>query len=111
MSKTVYLVQGDTGSQIKVILTRADTGAVVNCASGTCTMKVRARGSTSNSFTLTALDVGTDLQNGILIFSVGSNLASLTSGEYEGEVSVTFSGGTIESVYEAVQILVRDDFA
>ncbi len=111
MTQTVFLVQGDTGPNIKVNLTRADTGSAVNCASGTCTMKVRARGATSNSFTLTASDVGTNLENGILMFGVGSNLGSLSAGEYEGEVNVVFADGTIETVYETVQIVVREDFA
>tara|TARA_R100000426_G_C4816448_1_gene108630 strand:- start:862 stop:1194 length:333 start_codon:yes stop_codon:yes gene_type:complete len=108
---TLFLVQGDTGPQVQVNLTRADTGSAVDCSGSTCTMKVRARGSDSTLFTLTAANSGTNFQNGILTFAFGNNLASIDAGTYEGEVNVVFSDGSIETVFEVVDFVVRDDFS
>jgi len=108
---TLFLVQGDTGPQVQVNLTRADTGSAVDCSGGTCTMKVRARGSDATLFTMTAANIGTNLQDGKLIFSVSNNLATIDAGSYEGEVNVVFSDGTIETVFEVVDLVIRDDFS
>ena len=108
---TLFLVQGDTGPRVQVDLTRADTGLAVNCSNGTCTMKVRVRGSEATLFTLTATNVGSNLQDGKLIFSFGNNLSSLAAGAYEGEVNVVFSDGSIETVYEVVDFVAREDFS
>ena len=108
---TLFLVQGDTGPQIQVNLTRADTGSAVDCSGGTATLKVRARGSDTTLFTLTAANSGTDLQDGKLIFSVGNNIATIDAGSYEGEVNVAFSDGTVETVFEVVDLVIRDDFS
>jgi len=108
---TLFLVQGDTGPQVQVNLTRADTGAVVDCSNSTCTLAVRSRGSETTLFTVTATNVGTNLADGKLIFSLGNNLTSINAGAYEGEVNVVFSSGIIETVYEVVDFVVRDDFS
>ena len=108
---TLFLVQGDTGPSIQVNLTRADTGLAVNCANSTCTLSVRARGSDTTKFVIVATNFGQNFQNGKLLFAIGNNLASIDAGSYEGEVSVTFSDGSIETVYEVADFVIRDDFS
>ena len=107
---TLFLVKGDTGPQVKLTGSRQDTGTAVDCR-GTPIMRVRRRGSTTVSFTLTATDVGSNRQDGILIFPFGNNLLNLDPGQYEGEVQVTFSDGSVESIFERIDFVVRDQFA
>lgn len=108
---TIYLVQGDTGPQIKITLTREGTGAAVDLSGGTARLKVRKKGSASTLFTLTSSDIGDNLENGLLYFSLdGGQLATITPGKYEGEIEATFSDAIVETVYEKVDIVIREDF-
>lgn len=108
---TIYLVQGDTGPQIFITVTREDTGLAIDVSGGTARLKVRKKGSSTLDFTLTAADIGDNLAEGKLYFSLdGGQLATIASGNYEGEVELTFSDGIIETVYERVDIVIREDF-
>ena len=89
---TIFLVNGDNKPQVQVNLTRADTQAVVNCVGATCTLKVRARGAVTTLFTVTSSSSNANLQNGILLFTLGANLTNIDAGAYEGEVNVVFNG-------------------
>lgn len=107
---TIYLVQGDTGPQIRITVTREDTGSVIDVSGGSAKLKVRKTGSTSAAFTLTTT-TGSDLQIGVLVFSLdGGQLATIAAGNYEGEVEITFSDGSVETVFERVDIVIREDF-
>lgn len=108
---TIYLVQGDTGPQIKIQITRDSTGLAVDLSDGTARLKVRKKGTETILFTLTASDIGDNLENGTLYFSLdGGQLATITPGTYEGELELTFSDSIIETVYEKVDIVIREDF-
>jgi len=107
----IYLVQGDTGPQIYITVTREDTGAAVDVSGGTARLKVRKKGSSTVNFTLTAANIGSNLEEGKLYFSLdGGQLATIASGNYEGEVEMTMSDGIVETVYERVDIVIREDF-
>jgi len=108
---TIYLVQGDTGPQINITVTREDTGDAVNIAGGSASLKVRRKGTDAIAFTLTAADIGSNLEEGNLYFSLdGGQLATIASGNYEGEVELTLGDGIVETVYERVDIVIREDF-
>ena len=108
---TIYLVQGDTGPQIFITVTREDTGTAVDVSGGTARLKVRKKGSSTLDFTLTATDIGDNLEEGKLYFSLdGGQLATIASGNYEGEVELTLGDGIVETVYERVDIVIREDF-
>lgn len=108
---TIYLVQGDTGPQIKISVTREDTGVAVDVSGGTARLKVRRRGTDTVLFTLTASDIGENLENGTLYFSLdGGQLSTIAAGTYEGEVELTLADDTVETVYEAIPIVIREDF-
>jgi len=108
---TIYLVQGDTGPQIYITVTREDTGAAVDVSGGSARLKVRKKGTDTLSFTLSASDVGDNLENGKLYFSLdGGQLATIAAGNYEGEVEMTLSDGIVETVYERVDLVIREDF-
>ena len=108
---TIYLVQGDTGPQIKINVTREDTGTAVDVSGGSAKLKVRKKGTNTSSFTLTASDIGENLLNGVLIFSLdGGQLATIAAGNYEGEVELTLADASVETVFERVDIVIREDF-
>lgn len=108
---TIYLVQGDTGPQIFITVTREDTGVAVDVSSGTARLKVRKKGTNTVLFTLVASDVGENLENGNLYFSLdGGQLATIAAGNYEGELELTLADSTVETVYERVDIVIREDF-
>lgn len=108
---TIYLVQGDTGPQIKINVTREDTGLAVDVSGGSARLKVRRKGTEAVTFTLTASDIGENLENGTLYFSLdGGQLATIAAGSYEGEVELTLADATVETVYEKVDIVIREDF-
>jgi hypothetical protein len=58
---TLYLVQGDNGSQLKVTVTRDDTGAVVNLTGATVLLKFKRR-NTSNILSTIQAEVLSDLR-------------------------------------------------
>jgi hypothetical protein len=107
---TINLVQGDTGPQIKVTVTREDTGTAVDMSGGTVRLKVRKRGSATLSFTLVATDVGDNLQEGVAIFAFSDGDLDIDPGNYQGEIEITFSDSTIETIYETLDFFVREDF-
>lgn len=108
---TIYLVQGDTGPQIFITVTREDTGVAVDVSSGTARLKVRKKGTDTVLFTLVASNVGDNLENGKLYFSLdGGQLATIAAGNYEGELELTLADSTVETVYERVDIVIREDF-
>jgi hypothetical protein len=107
---TFNLVKDDTAPQIKATITREDTGAVVNMSGGTVKLKFREKNSSTILFTLTASTAGDNLQNGIAIFVFGSGDLSVSAGDYEGEIELTHSDGTVETIFELLNFLVREDF-
>jgi hypothetical protein len=108
---TIYLVQGDTGPQINIKVTRDGTGDAINVAGGSARLKVRKKGAETLAFTLTAADIGSSLEEGNLYFSLdGGQLSSIAAGNYEGEVELTLADSTVETVFEQVDIVIREDF-
>ena len=104
------LVKDDTKTQIKATLTREHDGSKIDCSGGTVRMYFRKKGTSTILSTLTAADSGTDLQNGIAIFSFGAGNLSVDAGFYEGEIEITFSNGSVESIYEVLDFQLRADF-
>jgi hypothetical protein len=108
---TYQLVQSDQAPQIQAVLKRADDNSIINFAGGSCALKFRAKGATTTLFTLAAADVGDNFQDGIAVFSFSGTQLSLAEGYYEGEIEITYSSGTIETVYQVLDFYLREDFA
>ena len=107
---TYLLVKNDNKPQIKARLTQQDTGGVANFAGGSARLRFRKKGTTTVLFTLLASDSGTNFANGIAVFQFGATDLAIDAGQYEGEIEVTYSGGDVESVFEILDFVVRDDF-
>jgi hypothetical protein len=105
------LVKDDTAVSIQATLTRDNDGSAINCSGGTVRLKVREKGSTTTLFTVTAGNLGTNLQNGIAVFQFEAGQLDRTEGYYEGEIEITFSDSTVETVFETLEFYIRADFA
>ena len=111
MADPINLVQGDNGPDIKVTLTREDTGAVEDLTGTTVTMKFRRKNRDNVLFTLTGQSTPAEKQQGIIVFEFSGSQLDQTPGDYEGEVEVEFESGQRETVYQLVDFFIREDFA
>lgn len=103
-----YLVQGDTGAQIKVTLSRQSSNDTLDLSDDTVVLKVRKEGESVNAFEVGG-SVLSDAVNEV-IFLPGTNLLNISPGTYYGEIEITYSNSTVESVYEIVTIYIREDY-
>tara|TARA_Y100001937_G_scaffold56680_1_gene77867 strand:+ start:264 stop:599 length:336 start_codon:yes stop_codon:yes gene_type:complete len=108
---TLNIVQGDTAPQVKVTLTRSDTGDAVNLTTASSvTMHFRQKNTTTVLFSNTNSSSSTDQANGIAIFLFTSGQLNISAGEYEAEIEIVFTSGTRETVFETINFELREDF-
>ena len=109
---TYYLVQGDTGPQLKITLTREDTGLPVDLSEATANFKFRRVGTDTILSTLESIASSGDAAKGICIFVWNEGDLDIDPGRYEAEIQVDFTGGAgqIETVYEPLEFILREDF-
>jgi hypothetical protein len=110
MVDKIKLVQGDTRPALVCTLTDESTNLAINIGGATPRLKFRALGAA----TLTATVIGTvtDGANGICVFFPASapEMLSGTSGDYEGEIEITFDNGEIQTIYDILRFKVREEF-
>lgn len=111
MADPIYLVQGDTGPQIKVILTRQDTGLAEDITDATVRLYFRKKFTEAVLFTLTGQSTPDEATVGTAVFVFANGQLDLAPGNYEGEVEVVFDTGARETVYEIIDFVLRQDFA
>lgn len=128
-SNRIKLVQGDTRPQLKVVITDDTTGDIVDISGASVVLKFRAAGSSSTLFTLTGyLQSGLeDADGNVTLAAVGEAYAlagsggrvafqflsgqlNVAPGAYEGEVEVTFSDSSIQTVYLPLKFQIRAQF-
>lgn len=125
MSTRIKLVQGDTRPQIVVSL-KNQLGQAIDCTSSTIRFYFRAVDST----TVLATIVGTLLSGfvnpdgsinsappynipgsgGRVSFNWPAGALNVDAGDYEGEVEITFSDLTVQTVYNKLKFRLRADF-
>ena len=111
MAEPILLVQGDTSPQVKVTLTRKDTGTAEDLTGSTVKLHFRKKATTTLLFSITGQSTPDEATAGTTIFAFSSSQLDLNPGKYEGEIEVTFDSGAKESVYEIVDFVLREDFA
>ena len=104
---TYYLVQGDTGTQIKVGIARHETSEVVDLNFATAVLKVRKEKEAVNAFEI--IGIKDDVNDNEAIFKLGDEMIGIAPGRYNGEVEVTFDDTTIETIYELLPLYIRED--
>lgn len=111
MADPIYLVQGDTGPQIKVVMTREDTGLAEDITDATTTLHFRQKFTDTVLFSLSGQSTPDEALAGTAIFVFSNGQLDIDAGEYEGEVEVVFDTGTRETIYEKIDFILRKDFA
>ena len=108
---TFFLVKNDNGSQIKATITRSDTGEAVDLSSATPRLKFKKRNTANVLATIDSFTSLTeDQEAGICQFAFNTAALDITAGDYVGEIEITFSDGTIETIFEELDFTVREDF-
>lgn len=107
----IFLVRGDTAPQIKVVLTREDTGLAEDITDATTTLHFRKRFTDSVLFSITGQSTPDEALAGTAIFVFLNGQLDLDAGEYEGEIEIIFDTGTRETIHETIDFLLREDFA
>jgi len=126
MSCTIKLVRGDTRPQVKFVVTDENTDKVVDISGSTPRLKFRAIGTTQVLFVregqlmsgleLPDGEVDTDPPyntpgtGGRVVFSFIAGDLDLTPGYYEGEIEITFSDDSIQTVYRSQRFFIRPDY-
>lgn len=128
MATKIKLVQGDTRPQLRFSVTDPNTGLPIDFSNVATTVrfKFRAAGSEATKETIVCTKmVGRVQESGAIdttppydTAGAGGRVAlnwtatSLdTSGDFEGELEVTFDDGTVQTVFDLVKFTVRDQFS
>lgn len=105
----IYLVQGDINRpQVQATITDENSGDIINITGATVLLKFRQVGSTTLQDTITG--VVTSGSGGVVVFPMTETALSGPGGEYEGEIEVEFSDGSVQSVYDLLKFRVREQF-
>lgn len=102
------LVSGDKGTRVKATLTESDNAK--DLTGSTVLLKFKKRGAQSVLLTLIGAGTEEELQAGICYFTFTDSDLELNAGYYVGEIEVTDQSLNIDTVYEKLEFLVRDDF-
>jgi hypothetical protein len=110
MTEKIKLVQNDTRPALVCTLTDNATGLAINITGAVPTLKFRAAG--ASVLQATIVGTVTDGANGVCNFQWSTVPASLTGapGNYEGEISLVYADGTIQTVYDLLKFTMRADF-
>jgi hypothetical protein len=126
MAEKIKLVQGDTKPIIVVSLTDETSGSPLDVSAATTRLKFRAAGGTTVLATLTGSNIAGKLNDdgtvnanapynvagagGRCQFLWGPTDLNQPAGDYEGEIEITYSDGSIQTVYDLVKFKIREDF-
>lgn len=104
----IKLVSGDNRPYIRLTLKDVN-GTAINLSGATVQVYFRAAGSTTVLATLscTLVNSGT---GGQCTFSFPGTTLNVPAGQYEGEITISFSG-EIQTVYDVLKFYVRSQFA
>lgn len=110
MTDKIKLVKDDTRPALVCNITDSTTGAAIVLTGATVRLYFRAVGSTT--LQATVLGSVTDGPNGQVTFYPASAPVMLqgAAGDYEGEIEITFSDSTVQTVYDVLKFKLRDDF-
>jgi hypothetical protein len=105
----VYLVRNDNGPQVRTVLTREDTGLPVDLRESTVKLKLKKAGTSAVIAEITAMTLS-DFLNGEALFLFDSTVLANPAGQYKAEIEAAFDNGNIETVYDELALILRDDY-
>ena len=110
MQRPVYFVQADTKTQLQAVLTRETSGSAVDLTlADTVNLYVRRRHDDTVLFTVEG--VINNSEGGQVIFSFTGGEFDIAAGEYQAELEVIYLDNTRETVFEVLDIIIREDYA
>jgi hypothetical protein len=124
----IKLVQGDTRPQLRFSVTDPNTALPIDFSNGATVVrfKFRAAGETTTKESIVCSKmVGRVLEDGTIDTTPPYNVAGAggrvamnwsptsldTTGDFEGELEVTFDDGTVQTVFDLVKFTVREQFS
>lgn len=107
----IKLVRGDTRPTLVMTVRDATTDLPLNLTGATVRLKFRqvVEEGVTPVLKATIVCTITDAPNGALQ-AVWPATALDTAGNFEGEIEVTFPDTTVQTVYDKLKFLVREDF-
>ena len=118
----INLVAGDSKPEINFTLKDSNTAAagltldpddsatwgIIDITDPTVTVKFRALGGSTVLDTMTCIKVVP--ADGTCYMPWGSDTLDVAAGTYEGEISLTYTSGSILTLFDRLKFKVRDDF-
>lgn len=108
---TYYLVQGDTGTQVRVEIRRQSDRSLQDISAAETRLYFRNKSTKQMVTTLFNLAPAADREAGVAIFAFGEGDLDIDPGFYEGEIEVRYANGGIETVYQNLDFYLREDYA
>lgn len=110
MTEKIRLVRGDTKPALVCNLTDQNTGLPINITGAVIRLKFREAG--ASQLTATVVGAVTNGPNGQVVFYPASapEMLANSSGDYEGEIEITYADSTVHTVYDLLKFKVREDF-
>ncbi len=124
MSRRIRLVTGDTQPPLTVALTDHNRGLPIDVSGAVVVLKFRQEGQDALQATLTGtLLIGVLLNDGTIDttnstpgaggrvrFDWAPGDLDCDPGRYEGEIEITYPGGTVQTMYDRLKFTVREEF-
>lgn len=126
MTERIKLVQGDSRPQLVLSLNDDKTGASIDLSNATVRLRFREAETTEVLATLVADKIpGKVLEDGTVDFTGPYALPGKggrcvinwtqqaldrTAGNYEGEIEITYSDNTVQTVYDLIKFKLREQF-
>ena len=108
----INFVQADTSPPLKLVLTDSITLQPINLTGATINFNVRAKGASVLAFTRAGtIPTNGDQVSGIAYINWQTGDLDRAPGNYEGEVEVITSNGLRETIYDLIDIFIREDIA
>jgi hypothetical protein len=105
-SDTIRLVANDTQPVLTFTLTDASTGAAVNLTGAVVRMRIRDLNTTTEKAALVCAMVNPAAGQVATNFPTGT---LDTAGTFEAEIEIVFADTSIQTVYDLIKLVVRDD--
>jgi glutamine phosphoribosylpyrophosphate amidotransferase len=108
MAEKIKLVQGDNAPDLYVTLVNSSTNTKLNVSTASVVMKFREQYGTELKAEITGTkpNGGSD---GVVSFTWPDGALD-TAGNFEGEIEITYQDGKIQTIYEVLKFIVRNQF-
>jgi hypothetical protein len=110
MTEKIKLVRNDTRPALVCTISDQTTGQPINLTG--CVVRLRFREAGASEVKAIVVGLISNSQGGQVIFYPASapEMLADSSGDYEGEIEITFSDNTVQTVFDLLKFRVREDF-